>query len=78
MSFLLGNGYRLEESGVDMSTPVHPVAPPLVKMIFLDLSYEKSSAAIDLLAILQKSLDRALFLCIFIHEARLSGVKTFY
>ena len=29
MSFLLGNGYRPEESGVDMSTPVHPVAPSL-------------------------------------------------
>ena len=31
--------------------------------------------AIDLLAILQKSLDRALFLYIFIHEVRLSGVR---
>ena len=30
MSFLLGNRYRPEESGVDMSTPVHPVAPPLL------------------------------------------------
>ena len=30
---------------------------------------------IDLLAILQKSLDRALFLYIFIHEVRLSGVR---
>ena len=29
MSFLLRNEYRPEESGVDMSTPVHPVAPPL-------------------------------------------------
>ena len=29
MSFLFGNGYLPEESGVDMSTPVHPVAPPL-------------------------------------------------
>ena len=29
MSFLLGNGYLPEESGVDMSTPVHPLAPPL-------------------------------------------------
>ena len=26
MSFLVGNGYRPEESGVDI-TPVHPVAP---------------------------------------------------
>ena len=31
--------------------------------------------AIDLLAILQKSLDRALFLYIFIHEIRSSGVR---
>ena len=30
---------------------------------------------IDLLAILQKSLDRALFLYIFIHEVRSSGPK---
>ena len=29
MSFLLGNEYRPEESGVDMSSPVNPVAPPL-------------------------------------------------
>ena len=29
MSFFLRNEYLLEESGVDMSTPVHPVAPPL-------------------------------------------------
>ena len=29
----------------------------------------------DLLAIQQKSLDRALFLYIFIHEIRLSGVR---
>ena len=36
MSFLLGNGYLPEESGVDMSTPVHPVAPPLfVTVIWL-------------------------------------------
>ena len=32
-------------------------------------------SAIDLLAILQKSLDRALFLYIFINEVRLSGVR---
>ena len=30
---------------------------------------------IDLLAILQKSLDRAIFLYIFIHEVRSSGVR---
>ena len=30
MSFLLRNEYWPEENGVDMSTPVHPVAPPLV------------------------------------------------
>ena len=30
---------------------------------------------IDLLAMLQKSLDRALYLYIFIYEVRLSGVK---
>ena len=29
MSFLLRNEDRPEESWVDMSTPVHPVAPPL-------------------------------------------------
>ena len=33
------------------------------------------SAAIDLLAILRKSLDRALFLYIFIREVRSSDVK---
>ena len=27
-SFLLRNIYQPEESGVDMSTPVHPMAPP--------------------------------------------------
>ena len=32
--------------------------------------------SIDLLAILRKSLDRALFLDIFIHEVRSSGVRT--
>ena len=31
--------------------------------------------SIDLLAILRKSLDQALFLYIFVHEARSSGVK---
>ena len=31
--------------------------------------------SIDLLAIQQKSLDRALFLYIFIHEIRSSGVR---
>ena len=35
---------------------------------------EHVSTIIDLLAILQKSLDRALFLYIFIHEVRSSGV----
>ena len=30
---------------------------------------------IDLLAILQKSLNRAIFLYIFIHKARLNGVR---
>ena len=33
MSFLLRNEYRPEESGVDMSTPVHPVAPPLAQSL---------------------------------------------
>ena len=33
------------------------------------------NAAIDLLAILLKSLDRALFLYIFIHEIPSSGVR---
>ena len=33
-SFLLRNEYRPEESGVDMSTPVHPVAPPLTSKEF--------------------------------------------
>ena len=28
ISFLLRNKYQPEESGVDMSTPVHPVVPP--------------------------------------------------
>ena len=31
MSFLLRNEYLPEESGVDISTPVHPVAPPLLE-----------------------------------------------
>ena len=35
-----------------------------------------SFAEIDLLAILQKSLDREIFLYIFICEARLSGIRT--
>ena len=30
MSFSLGNEYRPEESGVDTSSPVHPMAPPLI------------------------------------------------
>ena len=30
MPFLLRNEYRPEESGVYMSTPVHPVSPPLL------------------------------------------------
>ena len=34
-----------------------------------------SVSVIDLIAILQKSLDRAIFLYIFIHEIRLSGVR---
>ena len=29
MSLLLRNGHQSAESGVDVSTPVHPVAPPL-------------------------------------------------
>ena len=33
MSFLPRNEYRPEESGVDMSTPVHPVAPPLLGIV---------------------------------------------
>ena len=36
-----------------------------------------NKSAIDLLTILQKSLDRAVFLYIFIHEVRLSGVYSF-
>ena len=36
---------------------------------------EQYKGAIDLLAFLEKSLDRALFLYIFIHEVRSSGVK---
>ena len=32
-SFLLRNEYRPEESEVDMSTPVHPVAPPLALLL---------------------------------------------
>ena len=38
-------------------------------------SSNSTVSRIDLLAILQKSLDRALFLYIFIHEVRLSGVR---
>ena len=34
MSFLLRNEYLPEESGVDISTPVHPVAPPLMPAHF--------------------------------------------
>ena len=33
------------------------------------------NSLIDLLAILQKCLDRAIFLYIFMHEVRLSGVR---
>ena len=32
ISLLLNNEYRPEESGLDMSTPVHLVAPPLLSM----------------------------------------------
>ena len=39
-----------------------------------DVSVQKGYS-IDLLAIQQKSLDRALFLYIFIHEIRSSGVR---
>ena len=38
------------------------------------LSYARS-AAIDVFAILRKSLDRAIFLFIFMLEARLNGLK---
>ena len=34
MSFLLRNEYRPEKSGMGVSTPVHPVAPPLNRIIF--------------------------------------------
>ena len=37
MSFSLRNEYRPEESGVDMSTPVHPVAPPLFPCAFFQI-----------------------------------------
>ena len=37
--------------------------------------HEVSFDQIDLLAILQKGLDRALFLYILIHDVRLSGVR---
>ena len=37
-------------------------------------AFDLLDGPIDLLAILQKSLDRALFLYIFIHEIRSSGV----
>ena len=33
MSILHRNEYRPEESGVDMSTPVHPVVLPLVRYL---------------------------------------------
>ena len=41
----------------------------------LGIPSESTTCLIDLLAILQKSLDRALFLYIFINEARSSGVR---
>ena len=46
---------------------------------FYDMHHinEDKRVTIDLLAILQKSLDRAIFLYTFILEARLSGVKAF-
>ena len=39
--------------------------------------YTQHFHAIDLLAILEKSLDRALFLYIFIREVRSSGVRAY-
>ena len=39
------------------------------------IRYQIMYSPIDLLAILQKCLNRALFLYIFIHEVRLSGVR---
>ena len=47
----------------------------IIKMLTDDMSgVLKQNAIIDLLAILQKSLDRAIFLYKFIREVRLSGV----
>ena len=40
MSFLLRNKFRSEECGVDMSTPVSPMAPPLLEQC---LDYGKAS-----------------------------------
>ena len=42
---------------------------------FLESEHFSPFSRKDLLAILQKSLDRAIFLYIFIHEVRLSGVR---
>ena len=42
MSFLLRNEYLLEESGVDMSTPVHPVVPPLADDIRGAVAFQTS------------------------------------
>ena len=39
------------------------------------IDFQLPNSAIELLAILQKSLDRALFLYIFIREVRSSGVR---
>ena len=44
-------------------------------MAFVNTAPATGSGAIDLLAIQEKSLDRALFLYIFIREARSSGVR---
>ena len=47
----------------------------LLFQIIKDLIFVCIVQIVDLLAILQKSLDRALFLYSFMHEARSSGVK---
>ena len=64
------------------STDLFPLFPSKFKFyslpkMFASLKNEQFKCLhyIDLLAVLEKGLDRALFLYIFMHEIRLSGVR---
>ena len=63
----------LKAMGLSLSLALLGIVP--VVLHSLSNSIVDSSLVIDLLAILQKSLDRAIFLYIFIHVVRVSDVR---